>query len=124
MFIEATKSTPQILYQAGVLSIAGESYPENSFAFFEPVFAWFHQTLPTLDALTLEINLKYMNSSSTKCLLDLLDLLADATTAGKSVSVTWRYEEGNDRALDLAEEFKEDFDFPFAIVPFRDEGRP
>lgn len=58
-----------------------------------------------------------MNSSSTKCLLDILDILNDAFKAGIDVSVDWFYEKDNSRALDLAEEFQEDLDLPFEILP-------
>ncbi len=118
--IEATKSTPRIHYseERKTLEISGESYPENSFAFFAPTFAWFHAELPRLAELTLEVNVKYMNSSSTKCMLDILDLLGESSHAGCRTRVRWLYEAGNDRALELAEEFKEEVDIPFDIVAF------
>ncbi len=122
--IDATKTTPRIHYNEALqtFEISGESYPENSFSFFEPVFAWFHSVLPTLKVLRLEVNIHYMNSSSTKCLLDLLDLLAEANQRGCEVSVLWFYEEKNNRALDLAQEFKEDFEFPFELKPLHLEA--
>ncbi|MEI6874007.1 MAG: DUF1987 domain-containing protein [Spirochaetota bacterium] len=116
--IEATKSTPRIHYseERRTLEVFGESYPENSFSFFAPVFAWFHAELPGLAELTLEVNVKYMNSSSTKCMLDMLDLLVEAARKGCRTRVRWLHEAGNDRALELAEEFKEEVDIPFEIV--------
>lgn len=123
--IPATASSPRVSYRAadGVLEFVGESYPENSFEFFAPVFGWLNAELAGLDRLRVEINIPYMNSSSTKCMLDVLDLLEEAADSGKPVSVLWYYEAGNDRALDLAEEFKEDIGLPFEIRPFG-EVRP
>jgi len=117
--IEPTKSTPKVLYLENekTLEISGESYPENSFTFFEPLFQWLETALPQLTYLTLKVNIRYMNSSSTKCLLDVLDLLVDAQARGTRVSVLWYYEAGNDRALDLAEEFREDLTLSFEIIP-------
>ena len=119
--IEATKSSPKIVFSESdsTLEIVGESYPENSFEFFRPVFQWFAERLPQLPSLVLKVHVRYMNSSSTKCVLDLLDLLADAARKGCQASVRWYCEQGNNRAFDLAEEFKEDLDLPFEIVALR-----
>jgi hypothetical protein len=40
----------------------------------------------------LHVNISYMNSSSTKCILDILDLLAKSYESGSAVSVTWYYD--------------------------------
>lgn len=118
--IAGTASSPRVAYhpERGVLEFVGESYPENSFAFFAPIFDWFGGEFAKLERLRVEVNIPYMNSSSTKCMLDVLDLLEEAAAAGKDVEVYWFYESGNSRALDLAEEFKEDVELPFRIVPF------
>jgi len=121
--IKATKSTPRIIFieDSDTLEMSGESYPENSFAFFAPVFDWLHSEIPKLETLQFNVSVNYMNSSSTKCMLDILDLLNEAFEQGKKVSITWFYQAGNDRARDLAEEFKEDLSIPFMIQPFEKE---
>ncbi|MCA1917182.1 DUF1987 domain-containing protein [Methanospirillum hungatei] len=118
LHIPATKSTPEIFYseESDMLSIIGESYPENTFAFFEPVFEWLNKNLPHMKKLHLHVNISYMNSSSTKCMLDILDLLAKSYQAGSDISVSWYYDRENDRALDIAEEFEEDAEVPFQII--------
>jgi hypothetical protein len=122
--IDATASTPAISFDDSnrILSISGESYPENSFVFFAPVFAWLDAELPLLKDLSLHVNVSYMNSSSTKCMLDIIDLLCEAAERGCAVKVAWFYDADNERALDLAEEFSEDVEIPFEIVPVRGSG--
>ena len=117
--IPATKSSPKIRYseEDNTLTISGESYPENSFAFFQPVFEWLHDQLKRMQQLHVSINISYMNSSSTKCMLDLLDLLGDTSKHDCSTNISWLYEKENDRALELAEEFQEEATVPFRIVP-------
>jgi hypothetical protein len=117
--IKATSSTPSITWdgECRVLSISGESYPENSFVFFAPVFEWLARELEGLGPLCLQVEVSYMNSSSTKCVLDILDLLCEAAEKGADMRVVWLYEAGNERALDLAEEFREDVKIPFEIRP-------
>jgi len=119
--IQATISSPQVQGDAaqGLLCLSGESYPENTFDFFKPILAWATGFLARDRApLTLELRLAYLNTSSIKCLMDLLDDLEEAHQAGRSIVVKWFYDAENDRALDLAEEFKEDLTLPFEIIAF------
>lgn len=117
--IPATSSSPLIRFEpsTATLTLSGESFPENSFEFYDPVLGWLKEALAALDALRVEISISYMNSSSTKCMLDLLDILEEAHGRGATVSVLWRYSPENPRALDLAEEFQEEVTFEFSVVP-------
>lgn len=104
--------------EAGTLLLSGEAYPENSFEFFQPILAWVADFLERDDRpLQVELRLTYLNTSSIKCMMDLLDAMEEAHLSGRAVSLTWCYDPENDRALDLAEEFKEDLSLPFHIVP-------
>ncbi|QEM69299.1 DUF1987 domain-containing protein [Geobacter sp. FeAm09] len=113
-----SSSTPLIRFDLAErkMRISGESYPENSFGFYAPVFDWVKEYLAGADELHLDIDISYMNSSSTKCVLDLLDLLEDAHARGAKVDIVWRYDTENPRSLDLAEEFQEEVTLPFSIV--------
>ena len=116
--IEKTQVSPEVKYDAagGVLRITGESYPENSFDFYAPVLEWLAATLPGLQSLRLEVSVSYMNSSSIKCMLDILDAMGEAHASGKAVEAVWYYETDNPRALDLAEEFRSEISFPFTVT--------
>jgi hypothetical protein len=116
--IAQTQSTPLIRFdpKTSVLTISGESYPENSFEFYAPINVWLKEQLVLQSRLQLDINISYMNSSSTKCILDLLDLLEDVHLKGGAIAIVWRYDSDNPRSLDLAEEFKEEVSFPFSII--------
>jgi len=108
---------------AGTLLLAGESYPENSFEFFRPILAWVADFLERDERpLTVELRLTYLNTSSIKCMMDLLDALEEAHLSGRTVTVNWFYDQENDRALDLAEEFKEELSLPFTILPVAQAG--
>lgn len=118
--LPATASSPEVRASAaaGLLCLAGEAYPENAFAFFGPILEWTEAYLARDgSALTLDLRLTYLNTSSIKCLMDLLDVLEAAHRGGRAVAVNWHYDPENDRALDLAEEFREDLTLPFAILP-------
>ena len=112
-----TSSTPLISFDSATnsLRIIGESYPENSFDFYAPIISWLRTSLMELSELTLDIAITYMNSSSTKCTLDMMDVLEDAYARGVKTSIIWRYDRENPRSYELAEDFREEVTFPFEI---------
>ena len=116
--IESTQSTPSIVadFKAGTVEMRGDSYPENSFELFSPAMQWIEKYLQQAPALTLNLHLLYLNTSSVKAMMDIFDILEDAHKAGRRVAVNWFYDEQNERVADLAEEFKEDCSFPFEIT--------
>lgn len=118
--IEATKSSPRVEGDARrhLLAIIGQSYPENAFKFYEPVLGWADAFLQmATEPVIVELSLPYINTSSTKCLLMLLEKFEEAYGAGKAVEVRWYYNRDNESELECAEEFREDLSLPFHIVP-------
>ncbi len=118
-YIAGTQSTPEIRsdWDGGLLQMRGDSYPENSFELFSQVFDWMDQFLRETDhALTLQLHLLYLNTSSIKAMMDIFDTLEAAHGEGREVSVVWTYDPRNERVAELAEEFREDCTFPFAIT--------
>ncbi|MGC5326110.1 DUF1987 domain-containing protein [Brevibacillus sp. SYSU BS000544] len=121
LIIHETKSTPGIYFDTltNTLQIKGQSYPENAFAFYQPVFDWVNEFLDELNNSTIiEIQLAfpYINTSSTKCLMVLLDRFDQAFQEGKQIRINWYVNEENENELECAEEFKEDLSLPFEII--------
>jgi hypothetical protein len=113
---EATKQTPEIIFDANqnLLELKGECYPENITNFSEPIFSWLEEYLQQLEdqkTLTVNIELTYFNSSSSKMLLDLFDRLEEESEDnGKQIIVNWIYDADNDSAEEYGEEFQEDIE--------------
>ncbi|PIE89766.1 MAG: hypothetical protein CR997_09430 [Acidobacteria bacterium] len=123
--IEATKYTPRIHFQADKhhLIIEGESYPENTIAFYQEVFDWLETYLETYaeEPLTVRIKISYFNSSSSKALFDLFDMLDQSAEQGKKISVSWLYAEGDDIAQEYGEDFQMDLEsLDFELIEFAD----
>jgi len=119
--IEASKSSPLVKYDAesNTLEITGECYPENAVKFFAPVFEWLHEAVKSLDAplLTVNLNISYFNSSTSKALMNFFDVLEEAYDNGKKIEVNWMYMEENETAEECGEEFLEDIEhLPFNLV--------
>ena len=118
---DAGKASPAIDFDpvSGVLSMRGESYPENTFEFFRPVMAWLRDYLAEATApVSMELELSYLNTGSIKCLMDMFDLLDAHHQEGKAARIVWRYHANNPRALETAEEFAEDLSLPFHIEQY------
>ena len=117
--IQGSQSTPRITgdWAQGLMSMQGDSYPENSFEYFGPIIDWIERYLQqTQTPLRLELRLVYMNTSSVKAVMDIFDLLEEVYAQGRQVSVNWYYDPRNERVMSLADEFKEDCSFPFVIA--------
>jgi hypothetical protein len=117
--IDGTKYTLAIDLDpaTGRLAFGGESYPENARAFFAPVFAWLEAFLATNPPrVSVELSLDYLNTSSTKCLLDLLEVFEKFRGAGSDVTVTWFYSKDDEDTLTMGQEIAEDTELPIQFV--------
>lgn len=117
--ILGSQSTPEIQsdWAKGIVSMQGDSYPENSYELFHQVYEWIERFLAQAShPLRLELRLLYLNTSSIKAMMDIFDLLEAAFQNGRQVAVNWYYDIRNERVVELAEEFKEDCTFPFSIL--------
>lgn len=113
LVIEKSRSSPAIRLDASArsLSISGESYPENAAAFYAPVFAWLKTFLADLEPTAMvrvDLAVRYLNSSSTKVMLNFLDLLEQAAQDGAQVIVNWRYDPDNESILECGQDFSEE----------------
>ncbi len=110
--IEETKYTPKIYLDAKnqVLEFRGKSTPENTFEFYEPAIEWIKAYFAQANTVKVIFDIPYFNSSSSRVLYDIFDLLDEAHSAGSTVKISWLYAQGNENALETGEEFKEDFE--------------
>ncbi|MFH0998781.1 MAG: DUF1987 domain-containing protein [Pseudomonadota bacterium] len=117
--VRPTISTPKVYFDTarGSLELSGESYPENSFEFYAPLIARLKEYLSRPGCLRFDISIKYMNSSSIKCVLELFDMMEEAESKGMDIVINWFYDKDNTRALELAAEFSEEVSLPFHIIP-------
>lgn len=114
LIIEATKYTPEIKFDAEIntLEITGETYPENTAEFYAPVFSWLDEYLEQIgdSEVTVNLEINYFNSSSSKVLMDMFDKFEETVTEGKTITLNWIYDKDNESALEYGEEFQEDLE--------------
>jgi hypothetical protein len=103
---EPTSSTPAVRFATdGRLLIEGRSLPENVSKFYNPLIEWAKH----LDAqvVRIDLNLEYLNSASSKKVLELLRAL-DTNESIKEFIVNWHYEADDEDSLESGQIF-EDF---------------
>ena len=112
--IPATVRTPAIDFDFGKnrLKLSGESYPEDVTQFYNPVFSALDTYLSTLGrgSCRFDFELIYLNSSSAKAVMMLMDKLDAAAAKDATVDVYWFYDEEDDTMQELGEEFGEDLE--------------
>jgi hypothetical protein len=112
LYIEATEATPEIFfdYEKNILEIKGVSYPENTAAFYGPVFFWLEEYFSQLENEEVTVNLEivYFNSNSWKILVGFFELLDKIAGRGIDINVNWIYEEDDEDMLEYGKDFQED----------------
>ncbi|KPA88848.1 DUF1987 domain-containing protein [Pseudomonas fuscovaginae] len=112
-YIEATATSPEVdfRFDQNLLTIKGESYPENAAAFYAPVLQQLRSYLASREdtVITTHIALAYFNSSSTKMLFSIFDALDQAAQSGNEMQVHWYHDEEDETIFEFGEELKADF---------------
>ena len=94
LLIEATDRTPIINFDLsqGKLIIEGSSVPEDTLVFYKPVFSWLDSNIELSSApVTLEVRLKFFNTSTAKCLFTIFQKLQEMQDSGRTTKIIWYY---------------------------------
>ncbi len=89
-----------------------KSYPEDVTEFYGPVFIALDNYLNTIGKTScrFDFELIYLNSSSAKAIMMVMDKLEAAAKKGAAVEVYWYYDNEDDTMQELGEEFGEDLE--------------
>ena len=118
--IKETLKTPGIDFQPqeGNLKITGRAIPENPEEFFTGVLQWIKNYFKKPQDLTkVDIQLEYINSGSSKYMLEFLHLLQNMHKDGKRCEINWYYEEDDESVLELGKHYQSIIDVPFKLIP-------
>lgn len=114
LYLEASPSSPEVdfRFDAHALSLKGESYPENAASYWGAIIASVREYLEQKSCsnpIVLDVALSYFNSSSTKMLFALFDLLNEKAASGQQVVLNWHYDADDDTIYEFGQELQEDF---------------
>lgn len=105
LHIESTRKTPLVVLDAsGIFKIEGRSIPEDASLFFESIMNWLEEYISIPREKTqIDIALEYLNSGTSKYVLQILKMLKQASSENHRFIVNWFYEEGDDDILERGE---------------------
>ncbi|PLX17359.1 MAG: nuclear pore complex subunit [Marinilabiliales bacterium] len=117
--IEGTPKTPTVNFDAatGIIEIKGRSIPENSIEFYRPLVEWLEEySKEPQNLTTVNIQLEYFNTSSSKCILDVFKKLESIKKARNEVVINWYYEEDDEDMLEAGEDYESIIRIPFKMI--------
>jgi len=124
MYLDKTNRTPQIILdpRKEIFEIRGRSIPENSVDFYKPVMEWMDEYRKQPNEKTrLVFCLEYFNTSSSKCLVEILRKLEAIHLDGNYVEMEWYYEERDEDMRESGEDFKEILKIPIRMIALNPE---
>ena len=121
--IEGTNKTPSVKLdpESGVIEIKGRSIPENSIEFYRPIVEWLDEYAKNPnETTTVNVQLEYFNTSSSKCILDIFKKLESLKKARNEVVINWYYEEDDEDMLESGEDYESIIRVPFKMIEIVD----
>ena len=118
-YIEASKETPLVSLNSekGVFLIDGECVSETPDEFFNNITNWIENySKNPYKTTTLTINLRGINISSSKFLLNIIYQLENIYKSGFQDKIRWVYKNGEDGNYELGKDYSEMASVPFDFI--------
>jgi hypothetical protein len=124
LLILATDESPQIHFDPtrGILDISGKSLPEDINEFYLPLEnAVMEYVKKPQKTTTINFDLMYLNSSSTKRVLEIVTQFEDIYSKGFKVNINWYYDEFDEDMMEEGEEFGRLTEIPVTLISKSEE---
>jgi hypothetical protein len=121
LYLKKTSNSPEVEFVAnsGELTMEGRSIPEDPGEFFERLIDWINEYfLHPAEKTEVSIKLEYINSGSSKYMLELLRIMKINHDAGKNVNVKWYFEEGDESIQELGIHYENTIQIPFEHIEY------
>ncbi len=114
--LEPTRVSPQIRFlpDEGLLELRGRSSPEHPLQLYQPLIERLDEYVSNgSQQLIINFELDYFNTSSSKCIYELLRKAGQMYALGKTLTVNWYYEEDDEDMMEQGEDFADLLDIEF-----------
>ena len=121
LFLKKTINYPvaELIGDTGELSMEGRSIPEDPGEFFERLIDWINEYfLSPVEKTVMSIKLEYINSGSSKYMLELLRIMKINHDSGKDVKIKWYFEEGDESIEELGIHYEQTIQIPFEHIEY------
>jgi hypothetical protein len=118
LVLQPSAHTPSVSLSpvTGIFEFKGRSTPENSVEYYEPIYKWLDMyILQPLPKTVVNLQFEYFNTSSSKCILDMLKKFVKLYNGGNEVIINWLYEEEDDDMKEAGEDYSDILKLPFEI---------
>lgn len=122
LVLESTPKTPEVNFdiEKGTFEMKGMSCAEYALEFYLPIFEYLDKYAENPKSKTqVDFQLKYFNTSSAKCLLQLLEKFALIRKNGFEVEVNWHFIKNDEQMIQDGENYSEILDLPFNMIEIK-----
>lgn len=106
----------------GICEIVGESYMEETYKFYQPVLKWLEEYTKVNKSIEFNIKLAYFNTSSSRSILEILDILKNFKDKGGSLKLNWYYNEQDPDMVGEIAGFEGETGLKINSIPFDDKA--
>lgn len=113
-----TSPTVQLVPDKQYLLIKGRSCQENPLMLYNRIkYALDKYTMLRKKNLLVYIKLEYFNTSSAKCIYNLLKRIQHISSRGMTIQINWYYEFDDEDMLEFGTDFQDAFRMKFNMIP-------
>jgi len=105
------------IVESGECEIAGESFLEDTAHFYNPLIQWLKDFTETGRPLKFAFKLTYFNTSSSRCILDILNILKGYRAAVPGVQLSWHFDKKDRDMKEEVEDFMIEAGVEIELVP-------
>ncbi|MDX9770905.1 MAG: DUF1987 domain-containing protein [Tenuifilaceae bacterium] len=124
LLILATDESPQIHFDPsrGIMDISGKSLPEDIDQFYKPLEELVkHYVTKPQKVTTVNFDMQYLNSASTKKVLEIVTHLEALSKNGLEVKINWYFDEYDEDMKEEGDEFARLTDIPLTLIPKKED---
>ena len=117
LMIEATEESLYVNLRDGHIEISGRSIPEDPVKNFSPIVDWVkgYSINPNTNT-TINLKFEYLNTSSSKFILSILEILNKVYSEQNKMTINWSYEVGDDDMYELGKFFETMIQIPINYI--------
>lgn len=120
-YAEKTFNTPEISFSpsTGTLKIEGRSIPEDPGEIYDELIKMLNAYfIDPKEKTQVDIKLEYINSGSSKYMLEVLRTLKKNFDKGRNCEVNWHYEEDDESIYELGLHYQRTLQIPFNLIDY------
>ena len=117
LIIEPTAESIGVSLKNGLLEFSGRSIPEDPMKLFNPILEWTEEYVKNPPpSTTINLKFEYINTSSSKFILSILEILNKVYSGQNKMTINWSYEVGDDDMYELGKFFETMIQIPINYI--------